>query len=74
MADVDGIRVLYNTCVESNNQKEIDGLIMTASLIMRKCFPKNRLPVARLHSPLSIGVPECDTHLLDISVEGKVNM
>ncbi|XP_064812108.1 cytosolic carboxypeptidase 1-like isoform X2 [Oncorhynchus masou masou] len=48
--DADGMRILYNTSTECLPVRTLDPLINTSSLIMRKCFPKNRLPLPTIKS------------------------
>ncbi|XP_076010306.1 cytosolic carboxypeptidase 1 isoform X2 [Genypterus blacodes] len=52
----DGMKILYNssTCLPV---RTLDGLINTSSLIMRKCFPKNRLPVPTVKSSFHYQLP-----------------
>ena len=65
LMDADGIRILYNTCQETIECRELEGIIFVASIIMRKCFPKNRLPLHSLRSSLSCQLPESDFHVLE---------
>ncbi|XP_067378274.1 cytosolic carboxypeptidase 1 isoform X3 [Channa argus] len=46
----DGMRILYNTSTECLPVRTLDPLVNTSSLIMRKCFPKNRLPLPTIKS------------------------
>ncbi|KAL7827423.1 hypothetical protein SRHO_G00331410 [Serrasalmus rhombeus] len=48
--DADGMRILYNTSAECLPVRTLDPLVNTSSLIMRKCFPKNRLPLPTIKS------------------------
>ncbi|XP_046872539.1 cytosolic carboxypeptidase 1 isoform X2 [Hypomesus transpacificus] len=48
--EADGMRVLYNTSTECLPVRTLDPLVNTSSLIMRKCFPKNRLPLPTIKS------------------------
>ncbi|XP_013413553.1 cytosolic carboxypeptidase 1 isoform X1 [Lingula anatina] len=59
----DGIRILYSACQESINCRDLEQVIFISSLIMRKCFPKNRLPVASIRSVLTCPLPESDFHI-----------
>jgi len=60
LMEADGIRVLYTTCQETADCREFESIINLTNTIMRKCFPKNRLPVPTLQSPLSFNLPESD--------------
>uniref|UniRef100_A0A8C1IRY1 Cytosolic carboxypeptidase 1 n=1 Tax=Cyprinus carpio TaxID=7962 RepID=A0A8C1IRY1_CYPCA len=48
--DANGMRILYNTSTECLAVRTLDPLVNTSSLIMRKCFPKNRLPLPTIKS------------------------
>uniref|UniRef100_A0A8C2DRC2 Cytosolic carboxypeptidase 1 n=1 Tax=Cyprinus carpio TaxID=7962 RepID=A0A8C2DRC2_CYPCA len=48
--DANGMRILYNTSTECLPVRTLDPLVNTSSLIMRKCFPKNRLPLPTIKS------------------------
>ncbi|XP_016310624.1 cytosolic carboxypeptidase 1 [Sinocyclocheilus anshuiensis] len=48
--DANGMRILYNTSTECLSVRTLDPLVNTSSLIMRKCFPKNRLPPPTIKS------------------------
>uniref|UniRef100_A0A3Q1IP38 Cytosolic carboxypeptidase 1 n=1 Tax=Anabas testudineus TaxID=64144 RepID=A0A3Q1IP38_ANATE len=55
--EADGIRILYNTSTECLPVRTLDPLVNTSSLIMRKCFPKNRLPVSTIKSAFHYQLP-----------------
>ncbi|XP_061527813.1 cytosolic carboxypeptidase 1 isoform X1 [Phycodurus eques] len=46
----DGMRILYNSSSECLSVRTLDPLVNASSLIMRKCFPKNRLPLPTIKS------------------------
>ncbi|KAJ8262796.1 hypothetical protein COCON_G00152530 [Conger conger] len=46
--DAHGMRILYSTSTECLPVRTLDSLVNTSSLIMRKCFPKNRLPLTTI--------------------------
>uniref|UniRef100_A0A672IYM4 tubulin-glutamate carboxypeptidase n=1 Tax=Salarias fasciatus TaxID=181472 RepID=A0A672IYM4_SALFA len=48
--EADGMRILYNSSTECLPVRTLDPLVNTSSLIMRKCFPKNRLPLPTIKS------------------------
>ncbi|XP_056319019.1 cytosolic carboxypeptidase 1 isoform X2 [Danio aesculapii] len=48
--EASGMRILYNTSTECLPVRTLDPLVNTSSLIMRKCFPKNRLPLPTIKS------------------------
>ncbi|KAA0713684.1 Cytosolic carboxypeptidase 1 [Triplophysa tibetana] len=48
--DANGMRILYNTSTECLPVRTLDPLVNVSSLIMRKCFPKNRLPLPTIKS------------------------
>lgn len=55
--DADGMRGLYNTSTECLPVRTLDPLVNTSSLIMRKCFPKNRLPLPTIKSAFPFQLP-----------------
>ncbi|KAK0145927.1 Cytosolic carboxypeptidase 1 [Merluccius polli] len=55
--EADGMRVLYNTSTECLPVRTLDPLVNTSSLIMRKCFPKNRLPLPTIKSAFHYPLP-----------------
>uniref|UniRef100_A0A3Q3KPK9 tubulin-glutamate carboxypeptidase n=1 Tax=Mastacembelus armatus TaxID=205130 RepID=A0A3Q3KPK9_9TELE len=55
--EADGMRVLYNTSTECLPVRTLDPLVNTSSLIMRKCFPKNRLPLPTIKSAFCYQLP-----------------
>ncbi|KAM6944088.1 cytosolic carboxypeptidase 1 isoform 2-T2 [Lycodopsis pacificus] len=55
--DADGMRILYNSSTECLPVRTLDPLINTSSLIMRKCFPKNRLPLHTIKSAFHYQLP-----------------
>ena len=59
----DGIRVLYNSAQDVSDSREVESLIMLASLIMRKCCPRNRLPLDNVLSATTFPLPHSDVHI-----------
>ncbi|TSL97347.1 Cytosolic carboxypeptidase 1 [Bagarius yarrelli] len=55
--DADGMRILYNTSTECLPVRTLDPLVNISSLIMRKCFPKNRLPLPTIKSVFHYPLP-----------------
>lgn len=55
--DANGMRILYNTSQECLAVRTLDPLVNTSSLIMRKCFPKNRLPLPTIKSSFHFQLP-----------------
>ncbi|KAM9810611.1 cytosolic carboxypeptidase 1 [Neosynchiropus ocellatus] len=55
--EADGMKVLYNTSTECLPVRTLDPLVNTSSLIMRKCFPKNRLPLPTIKSVFNFHLP-----------------
>ncbi|KAF7659266.1 hypothetical protein LDENG_00001000 [Lucifuga dentata] len=53
----DGMRILYNSSTECLPVRTLDALVNTSSLIMRKCFPKNRLPLPTVKSAFHYQLP-----------------
>ncbi|XP_068093227.1 cytosolic carboxypeptidase 1 isoform X2 [Hyperolius riggenbachi] len=48
--DANGMKILYNSSQECQAVRTLDPLVNTSTLIMRKCFPKNRLPLPTIKS------------------------
>uniref|UniRef100_A0A8C6T7B5 Cytosolic carboxypeptidase 1 n=1 Tax=Neogobius melanostomus TaxID=47308 RepID=A0A8C6T7B5_9GOBI len=55
--EADGMRVLYNSSTECLPVRTLDPLVNTSSLIMRKCFPKKRLPLPTIQSAFLFQLP-----------------
>uniref|UniRef100_A0A3Q2NZ41 Cytosolic carboxypeptidase 1 n=1 Tax=Fundulus heteroclitus TaxID=8078 RepID=A0A3Q2NZ41_FUNHE len=55
--EADGMRILYNSSTECLPVRTLDPLVNTSSLIMRKCFPKNRLPLPTIKSAFHFQLP-----------------
>ncbi|KAM3843924.1 cytosolic carboxypeptidase 1 isoform 5-T6 [Vipera latastei] len=55
--DVDGMKILYNTSQECLVVRTLDPLVNISSLIMRKCYPKNRLPLPTIKSAFHFQLP-----------------
>lgn len=55
--EASGMRILYNTSTECLPVRTLDPLVNTSSLIMRKCFPKNRLPLPTIKSVFLYPLP-----------------
>ncbi|KFO62790.1 Cytosolic carboxypeptidase 1, partial [Corvus brachyrhynchos] len=55
--DASGMKILYNTSQECLAVRTLDSLVNTSSLIMRKCFPKNRLPLPTIKSAFHFQLP-----------------
>ncbi|KAM6230772.1 cytosolic carboxypeptidase 1 isoform 1-T1 [Porphyrio hochstetteri] len=55
--DANGMKILYHTSQECLAVRTLDPLVNTSSLIMRKCFPKNRLPLPTIKSAFHFQLP-----------------
>ncbi|XP_063769851.1 cytosolic carboxypeptidase 1 isoform X1 [Pseudophryne corroboree] len=55
--DANGMKILYNTSQDCQAVRTLDSLVNTSSLIMRKCFPKNRLPLPTIKSAFHFQLP-----------------
>uniref|UniRef100_A0A5F8G5N9 Cytosolic carboxypeptidase 1 n=1 Tax=Monodelphis domestica TaxID=13616 RepID=A0A5F8G5N9_MONDO len=55
--DANGMKILYNTSQDCLAVRTLDPLVNTSSLIMRKCFPKNRLPLPTIKSAFHFQLP-----------------
>ncbi|XP_067839264.1 cytosolic carboxypeptidase 1 isoform X4 [Heptranchias perlo] len=59
--DAEGMKVLYNTSQDCLSVRTLDPLVNISSLIMRKCFPKNRLPIPTIKSVYHFQLPVIPT-------------
>ncbi|CAH2294247.1 cytosolic carboxypeptidase 1 isoform X1 [Pelobates cultripes] len=59
--DANGMKILYNTSQDCQAVRTLDPLVNTSSLIMRKCFPKNRLPLPTIKSSFHFSLPVIPT-------------
>ncbi|KAK3098121.1 hypothetical protein FSP39_016346 [Pinctada imbricata] len=57
LVDANGIQVLYDSAQEVIDCREMESLILLASVIMRKCCPRNKLPLTDLRSAVSHELP-----------------
>ncbi|XP_064153171.1 cytosolic carboxypeptidase 1 isoform X2 [Anguilla rostrata] len=55
--DAHGMKILYSTSTECLPVRTLDPLVNSSSLIMRKCFPKNRLPLTTIKSVFQHPLP-----------------
>ena len=68
--EANGVRLLYTTSMEALDSREQEGIIFLASVIMRKCFPRSRLPLPTLRSTITCSLPDSDFHTIDMG-EGQ---
>jgi len=61
--DSDGIRILYRTCEDIMDVRELESLIFIASLILRKCFPRQKLPVNASKTTLLYKLPPSEHYV-----------
>ncbi|XP_033749645.1 LOW QUALITY PROTEIN: cytosolic carboxypeptidase 1-like [Pecten maximus] len=62
LADANGIQILYDSSQEVIDCREMESLILLASVIMRKCCPRNKLPLNNLQCPTAYELPESDLY------------
>lgn len=62
LADANGIQILYDSAQEVIDCREMESLILLASVIMRKCCPRNKLPLDKLQSPFNLELPESELY------------
>ncbi|XP_028911597.1 cytosolic carboxypeptidase 1 isoform X2 [Ornithorhynchus anatinus] len=55
--EANGMNILYSTSQDCLTVRMLDPLVNTSSLIMRKCFPKNRLPLPTIKSAIHFKLP-----------------
>lgn len=63
LLDAGGVQVLYSACQEmSDSTTATETLVVIASTILHRCFPKTRLPVASIRCPLTYPLPTSCFH------------
>ncbi|XP_071794248.1 cytosolic carboxypeptidase 1-like [Asterias amurensis] len=64
--DSNGIKVLYDIAQDYNNShcKELDSLVNLTSVILRKCSPRNRLPITTIKSCVAFTLPQTTNGIL----------
>ena len=65
LVENEGIRILYETSRQLVDCREMESLILLASLIMRKCCPRNKLPLTDVSSAVTYALPVSDFHVPD---------
>lgn len=63
--EADGIRILYEGALEASDCRDMESLILLASVILRKCCPRNKLPLESSLSPVLFPLPPSTTHTPD---------
>ncbi|XP_033108379.1 cytosolic carboxypeptidase 1-like isoform X2 [Anneissia japonica] len=63
--EADGIKIMYAAAKEMSEMcvpgKDLESLTTSISVILRKCFPRNRLPVPTIKSCVPFSLPESPT-------------
>ncbi|KAL3865591.1 hypothetical protein ACJMK2_042966 [Sinanodonta woodiana] len=62
LVDADGIRILYESAQDVIDCREMESLILLASVIMRKCCPRNKLPLCQVNSAVTFEKPESELY------------
>ncbi|KAL4227460.1 Cytosolic carboxypeptidase 1 [Mactra antiquata] len=62
LVEANGIRVLYESAQDVIDCREMEGLILLASVIMRKCCPRNKLPLGNIASVVKYQLPESELY------------
>ena len=57
LVEANGIRILYESAQDVIDCREMEGLILLASVIMRKCCPRNKLPLGDIRSVVTFDKP-----------------
>ena len=57
------MRLLYTTCEEIMDVRELDSFVFISSIILRKCFPRQKLPANATRAALLYKLPESDFHV-----------
>ncbi|XP_076102521.1 cytosolic carboxypeptidase 1-like isoform X2 [Mytilus galloprovincialis] len=72
LADANGIQILYDTAQDVIDCREMESLILLASVIMRKCCPRNKLP-CDIRSPVKFDLPESELYPESTRQEGSMS-
>jgi len=72
LVEAGGIRVLYESAQDVIECREMENLILLASVIMRKCCPRNKLPVSRFNSVVTFEKPMSEIYPVE-GAEGRTN-
>ncbi|XP_070542811.1 cytosolic carboxypeptidase 1-like isoform X3 [Ptychodera flava] len=67
----DGTKILYAIAQEMTEARECEPLVTIISLILRKCFPKNRLPVQSIKSCIPFHLPEAAAEHVEVPLEAQ---
>ncbi|KAH3841440.1 cytosolic carboxypeptidase 1-like [Dreissena polymorpha] len=62
LVEANGIRVLYESAQDVIECREMESLILLASVIMRKCCPRNKLPISNVNSVVTFKIPESEIY------------
>ncbi|GFO08515.1 cytosolic carboxypeptidase 1 [Plakobranchus ocellatus] len=62
LLEADGIRILYESSLEASDCRDMESMILLASVIMRKCCPRNKLPITSTLNPVLFPLPQSPTH------------
>ncbi|CAL1528008.1 unnamed protein product [Lymnaea stagnalis] len=60
--EANGIRTLYESALEASDSRDMESLILLASVILRKCCPRNKLPLDSTLSPVIFPLPTSSIH------------
>ena len=61
--NADGIRIIYESALEASDSRDMESLILLASVILRKCYPRNKLPLDTPMCPASFTLPDSPNHV-----------
>ena len=62
--------MLYESAQDVIECREMESLILLASVIMRKCCPRNKLPICNVRSVVMFDKPESDLYPVE-GAEGE---
>ena len=62
LQEAGGIQILYENALEVSDCRDMESMILLATVIMRKCFPRNKLPIASTLNPVLFLLPQSPSH------------
>lgn len=62
LQEAGGIQILYENALEASDSRDMENMVLLATVIMRKCFPRNKLPITSTLNPVLFPLPQSPSH------------
>ncbi|RUS75866.1 hypothetical protein EGW08_016387 [Elysia chlorotica] len=62
LQEAGGIQILYENALEASDCRDMESMVLLATVIMRKCFPRNKLPIPSTLNPVLFPLPQSPSH------------